>query len=229
MSSLLLLDGSPRGPRSNSMKMLSHVAAGWAEVGGGAVETLHLARPADFQRAVAAYGEATAEDVVVLGMPLYTDAMPALVKTWIEALAPLAGAAGNPSIGFLVQSGFNEALHSRPLERYLEKLARRLGGGYAGTIVRGGGEALQAMPDEAAGGLFKRLSVLGGQLASEGRFAPETLVGVAATERFSPAVAFMASVALKIPAAQFYWNGQLKRNGAWDRRFDAPYAEECVR
>ena len=229
MSSLLLLDGSPRGPRSNSMKMLSHVAVGWAETGGGAVETLHLARRADFQRAVTAYGQAGASDIVVLGMPLYTDAMPALVKTWIEALAPLASAAGNPRIGFLVQSGFNEALHSRPLECYLEKLARRLGGGYAGTIVRGGGEALQSMPDEAAGKLFRRLRLLGGQLARDGRFDPETLAEVAGTERFSSTVAFLAGVAIKIPAAQFYWNGQLKRNGVWDHRFDAPYAEECVR
>ena len=54
MRSLLLLNGSPRGPRSNSMKMLARVADGWERAGGGSVEVLHLASPADFQRAVAA-------------------------------------------------------------------------------------------------------------------------------------------------------------------------------
>jgi hypothetical protein len=32
------------------------------------------------------------------------------------------------------------------------------------------------------------------------------------------------SVALRLPVAQFYWNQQLKKNGAWERRFDAPYS-----
>jgi hypothetical protein len=26
----------------------------------------------------------------------------------------------------------------------------------------------------------------------------------------------------------FYWNMQLKKHGAWDRRFDRPYAKEPV-
>ncbi len=108
-------------------------------------------------------------------MPLYTDSMPALVAEFIEALEPLVGREGNPRVGFLVQSGFSEALHSRGLERYLAKLAARLGSPYAGTIVKGGGESLQAMPDEALRGLFARLQSLGEQLARDGRFDAETL------------------------------------------------------
>ena len=221
MSSLLLLNGSPRGPRSNSMKMLTRIAEGWTEAGGGPVETLHLARHTDYDRAVCAYAEA---DVVMLGMPLYTDAMPGLVKEWVERLEPRVGMAGNPRMAFLVQSGFAESLHSRPLERYLAKLASRLGGGYAGTIVRGEGEALQSMPDEASKKLWERLRMLGGQLATTGKFDPETLRKVSLIERMSPVVAGLASVAVKLPIVQSYWNGPLKKNGAWDRRFNAPYA-----
>ena len=157
MGSLLLLDGSPRGERSNSYKMLSRVAQGWARGGGGDAEALHLARHADFERAVAAFRMA---DTVMLGMPMYTDSMPALVKTYIEAVGSSASDSG-PILGFLVQSGFAEALHSRPLERYLAKLAPRLGCRYAGTIVHGGGEALQQMPDEASKRLCERLRGLG--------------------------------------------------------------------
>ena len=221
MSSLLLLNGSPRGPRSNSMKMLTRIAEGWTGAGGGAVETLHLARRADLDRAVTAYAEA---DVVMLGMPLYTDAMPAIVKEWIERLEPRVGMAGNPRMAFLVQSGFAESLHSRPLERYLAKLASRLDGGYAGTIVRGEGEALQSMPDEASKKLWERLQTLGGQLATTGAFDSETLEKVSLIERMSPVVAGLASVAVKLPIVQSYWNGPLKKNGVWDRRFNAPYA-----
>ena len=224
MRSLLLLNGSPRGERSNSMKMLLRVAEGWERGGGQAPEILHLARRAGFDRAVEAFAKA---DVAMLGMPLYTDSMPALVKAYIEALAPRAETAragsANPTLGFLVQSGFGEALHSRPLERYLAKLARRMGSPYAGTIVRGGGEALQMMPDEANKKLWAQLRSLGEQLARDGRFGEAELEAVAGTERFSALSAALVGLAFKLPIAQFYWTGKLKKNGAWERRFAAPY------
>ena len=133
MNSLVLLNGSPRGERSNSMKMLARVAEGWQRGGGQKPEVLHLAHRTGFDRAVKAFAEA---DTLVLGMPLYTDAMPALVKSYIEALQPRTAAVegANPALGFLVQSGFPEASHSRPLERYLQKLARRFGSRYVAPL-----------------------------------------------------------------------------------------------
>ena len=226
MNSLLLLNGSPRGPRSNSMRMMTRIVEGWQAAGGPEPTVLHLVKRADFDRAVAAFPEA---GTVLLGMPLYTDSMPGLVAEFVEALAPLVGREGNPRLAFLVQSGFWEPLHSRGLERYLAKLALRLGAPYAGTIVKGNGEALQAMPDEALGKLFGNLHVLGEQLAHAGRFEEQTLARVAGREQFSAATAAAVSLALKVPGGQFYWTQQLKKNGAWDRRFDAPYAKECAR
>ncbi len=230
MRSLLLLNGSPRGERSNTMKMLSRVGEGWERGGGNTPETLHLARRAGFQRAVDAFSQA---DVVLLGTPLYTDSMPSLVKAYIEALAPQVAAAhsvcSTPTLGFLVQSGFPEALHSRPLERYLEKLARRLGSPYAGTIVRGGGESLQVRPDKANTKLWARLQTLGEQLARDGRFGQAELREIAGIERFSAVTAALLSVAVKLPIMEFYWNSPLKKNGAWERRFAAPYGPAARR
>lgn len=221
MSSLLLLNGSPRGSRSNTTRMLTRIAEGWQASGGGQPVCLHLAKPDEFRQALTEFESA---GTVLLGMPLYVDSMPALVAEFIEALEPLVGREGNPRIGFLVQSGFPEAVHSRGLERYLAKLADRLGSPYAGTIVRGGGEALQAMPDQALTKLFSDLTTLGGELAGGGRFAQETLERVAGPERCSPLGAAVKAVVFKLPIAQFYWNGMLKKNGVWDRRHAAPYA-----
>ena len=221
MSSLLLLNGSPRGKSSNSMKMLSRVAEGWQRATGGQVETLHIARRADFDRAVAAFAEA---DTVLIGMPLYADAMPSLVKAYIEALAPRVGLPSNPRLAFLVQSGFSEALHSRGVERYFEKLAERLGSPCAGTIVHGGGESLRSMPDEANKKLWARLSALGESLARDGRFDAETLTQVAGIERFSAPVAAVLKAALVWPLPLVMWNGEMKKNGAYERRDARPYA-----
>ena len=128
MNSLLLLNGSPRGERSNSMKMLTRVAEGWVRGGGARPEVLHLVRRAQFDRAVEAFADA---DVVLLGMPLYTDAMPALVKAYIEALAPRVEAAraggANPTLAFLVQSGFPEAAALAPARALSRKARRTLG------------------------------------------------------------------------------------------------------
>jgi len=224
MNSLVLLNGSPRGERSNSMKMLAWVAEGWQRGGGAPPEVLYLARRAQFQRAIEAFASA---HTVLLGMPLYTDAMPALVKSYIEALAPRVAAArtgaANPALAFLVQSGFPEALHSRPLERYLEKLACRLGSPYAGTIVRGGAGALQATPDDANKKLRARLRTLGEQLAREGHFDNEELKVIAGVERLSPFTAVVTGWIFKLPVTQFHWNRDLRKNGAWERRFAAPY------
>ncbi|NTU71460.1 MAG: NAD(P)H-dependent oxidoreductase [Coriobacteriia bacterium] len=222
MSSLLLLNGSPRGPRSNSMRMLSKLAEGWAAAGGDEPVALHLAKSADFDRAVAEFATA---GTVVLGTPLYTDSMPGLVMRFIEQLEPYVGSDSAPRLGFLVQSGFPEAAHSRGLERYFVKLAARLGAPYAGTIVKGSGESLQAMPDQALGGLWKNVHALGEQLAMRGEFDAQTLAKVAGKEHMTPAGVAFASVMMKVPLSQFYWNGQLKKNGAWDRRFAAPYAK----
>jgi NAD(P)H-dependent FMN reductase len=223
MNSLVLLNGSPRGERSNSMKMLARVAEGWQRGGGQKPEVLHLAHRTGFDRAVQAFAEA---DTLILGMPLYTDSMPALVKSYIEALQPRTAATegSNPALGFLVQSGFPEASHSRPLERYLQKLARRFGSRYVGTIVRGGGESLQMMPDRANEKLWARLRTLGEQLYRKGRFGAEELLAVAGVERLSALTLVLARLAVHLPIANFYWNGMLKKNGAWQRRFAAPYA-----
>ena len=173
MNSLLLLNGSPRGPRSNSMRMLTRVAEGWKRAGGAEPQVLHLAKRADFERAVAAFAEA---DTVLLGMPLYTDSMPgARERVHRGARAAASGVQGNPRLGFLVQSGFigGAALaRARALPGEARAPARVP---YAGTIVRGGGEALQAMPDAGRAKLFERLRGLGEPLARDGRFEPARL------------------------------------------------------
>jgi hypothetical protein len=206
------------------MKMLARVAEGWEVGGGQAPEVLHLARPGDSARAVEAFFES---DVVLLGMPLYTDAMPGIVKFTIEAIGARAKALQStttkPTLGFLVQCGFPEALHIRYVERYLAKLALRVGTPYAGTIVRGGGGMLDGMPDEANKKLWQGLRTLGDQLARDGRFGQRELKAVAGIERLPWFAAPLLSMAVKLHLVEFMWNGEIKKNGAWERRYAAPY------
>jgi multimeric flavodoxin WrbA len=215
---LTLFNGSPRGRRSNSATLLKQFGKGF----GGEMEMIHLARVKETDQAVAAFSRA---DCAWIGFPLYTDAMPGVMKHFIEALEPLGGRKGNPPLGFLVQSGFPEGLHSRYIERYLESLAARLGSPYLGTIVKGNGEAVRAMPPEALKGLFGNLQSLGADLAREGKLNPKTLTRIASPERFPAILGPVFKVFVKLPLAHFYFDGMLKKNGAYDRRFDRPFTQ----
>jgi multimeric flavodoxin WrbA len=219
-SHLTLFNGSPRGRKGNTPIMLEQIGRGFSQAGGDVDAVFHLNRLKETRRFVQAFADA---ECAWLGFPLYTDAMPAIVKVFIEALAPLRGRPGNPPIGFLVQSGFPEALHSRHIERYLERLARRLGSPYLGTIVKGGGEGVRLMPESANQPLFANLQAVGRSLAESGRLDGDILAQIAAPERYPAHMLLFFQVFLRLPLSQMYWNNQLKDNGVYERRFARPY------
>jgi multimeric flavodoxin WrbA len=114
---LLVFNGSPRGKRSNTGVLVGHFINGFMETPGNTYVIVHLNRINKQDEFVEMFREA---DHVLLAFPLYTNAMPAMVKTFIESLEPVCGLNDNKAIGFIVQSGFGEAIHSRYVERYLE-------------------------------------------------------------------------------------------------------------
>ena len=217
---LTLFNGSPRGRKGNTPIFLREVATGF----GGSSEIHHLNRILETDQMVQAFAEA---ECVVLGFPLYTDAMPGIVKHFIEALEPLAGNPNNPSIGFVVQSGFPEGLHSRYVERYLEKLAGRLGSPYLGTVVKGNGEAVRIMPDDMNKNLFANLQAIGSGLATEGRFDTAVLAKIAHPERFPLILGPVFRIFLRTPIAHSYFDSMLKENGMYEQRFDRPFMKQA--
>lgn len=217
---LTVFNGSPRGKSGNTEVFAKHLTDGFASGGEHSHETFYLRRIKETEQFVRAFAEAEA---VLLAFPLYTDAMPGIVKAFIEALAPLCGRENNPAIGFLVQSGFPEAVHSRYVQRYLEKLAARLGCRYMGTIVKGGGEGARWMPEGHK--LFLSLQEIGKGLAARCTFDEELLRSLAKPERYPRFLAPVFKVFLKSKAATMHWDKQLKENEAYGRRFARPYVE----
>jgi multimeric flavodoxin WrbA len=214
---LTLFNGSPRGRKGSTPIMLDQLAMGF----GGTTETYHLIRMRETQPMVQAFARA---ECTILGFPLYTDSMPGIVKHFIEALEPLVGSRNNPPLGFLVQSGFPEGLHSRYVERYLEKLAARIGSPYLGTIVKGGGEGTRTLPPEMTRTLFTNLQTLGAGLAANGRFDPQVLKAIAKPERYPAILGPVFQVILRLPFAHAYFDNMLKQNGAYEQRFARPFA-----
>lgn len=217
---LTVFNGSPRGRKGNTPIMFNQFLRGFTATEGNSYEMFHLNRlraAGQFPQAFASAG------CVLLGFPLYTDAMPGIVKAFFEQLEPFQNRPGNPPIGFLVQSGFPEATHSRHVERYLEKLADRLGSPYLGTIVKGGGEGTRSMPETANRNFFTALRQLGQTFAQQGRFDPALLKALSKPERYPAYLAPVFKLLLRLPVATSGWDVQLKQNGAYERRFARPY------
>jgi NAD(P)H-dependent FMN reductase len=217
---LTVFNGSPRGKSGNTEILLQKVIDGFSTAAEADIQWVHLNNAKKRETADEAFASS---DLILLGFPLYTDAMPGLTKEFIESLAPFIEKPDNPRMAFLVQSGFPESSHSRYVERYLEKLARRLNAPYAGTVAKGGCEGVRIMPPQMNQKLFDGLMALGKDLGQSGQFDPERLKKLAKPERYPKVVAPLFKLVLKLPAMQQYWNSQLKKNNAYEQRLARPF------
>jgi multimeric flavodoxin WrbA len=223
---LTIFNGSPRGKGGNTTVILEHFLKGFMETPGNSCNITYLSKTKEPAKLGDAFFEAEA---VLIAFPLYVDSMPARVKDFFEILEPLCSRGKNPAIMFLIQSGFPEAVHLRFLERYLEKLSRRLKCRYIGTIVKGGSEkggfvSIRNMPNSR---IFKttlqRFYEIGRSFGATGALDKDILTQLALPERFSKTTSFMLKMFQKLGAFDSSWNKQLKANGAYEKRFDAPY------
>lgn len=215
---ITVFNGSPRGKKGNTPIMLDELMKGF----GGESEVHHLIKMNDLADQVNAFESA---ECVWLGFPLYTDGMPAVVKKFIEALEPLKKRDNNPPIGFLVQSGFPEGLHSRYVERYLAGLADRLGSAYLGTIVKGNGEGTRIMPAKMNEKLFDNLQSLGKGLAEIGELDLEVLRSIAKPERFPRILGPLFRAFLKTKMSHRYFDNMMLKNNAFEFRNDRPFMD----
>jgi len=214
---LLVLNGSPRGPKSNTRFVTDEFLRGFAATPSNQAETLDIARPSDREKALADFWQS---ETVLLGFPLYADAMPGMVKEFLEQVATLPRPQRRPTLVFLVQSGFPEASHTAPVARYLERLAGRLGCTCAGVLRRGGMEGVRSEPAWMVRGVLRRFRRLGEDFGRTGRLDAQALRELAGRERHS-------RLALRLVcwwSRVMFWDRELKANQAYDKRLAAPYA-----
>jgi hypothetical protein len=219
---LTVLNGSPRGRKGNTHILLEHFRRGFEETQGNAWECYELNRVNQQPEAARAFGEAEA---ALMAYPLYTDAMPGLVKAFIELLEPYCGQEGNPRLGFIVQSGFAESHHSSFVARYNEKLARRLGSVYLGTVIKGGVEGIQVQPESWTRPLYESFYRLGQVFGATGQFDAGIMRQLAQPVRLSWRRRSGYRLLALTGLTNFYWDMQLKKNGVFGQRFARPYEE----
>ena len=220
---LTVFNGSPRGKSGNTKQYLDYFLKGFETNEGNTYELAYLNHVKNQDKFVKLFEES---ENVIVAFPLYCDAMPAMVKTFIESLEPLCGRKDNPNIGFVVQCAFPGAFQIRYVERYLKKLALRLGCNYIGTVVKSQGHGANEMP-KSFKKPFTMFYQLGQVFGKTGEYDTELLSKVAKPEKLSKPMAAIFGFLNKTKIGTKYWDDRLKRNGAYEKRFDRPYAREA--
>lgn len=219
---LTVINGSPRGSNSNTRFLLDPFIQGFQSSSGRQAKITDLVKTLSARTLAGLLAET---DRLILAFPLYTDAMPGLVKKFIEDLYSLSlkTVIRFPPMGFIIHSGFPEAAHSRPLEAYLKKLTKRLQTEYLGTVIKGGSEGIREMPAWMIRRTLDRFHTLGYRFGESGRFDPQISGLLAGPEKLNlPALSLFRFLHFT-GLTQSYWNQEMKQNGSFDRRFAQPY------
>ena len=151
--------------------------------------------------------------------PLYVNAMPGIVKRLFEHMRP------NPEkhVGYFIQSGFEEAFQSDWLLPILKNFNRRMGYQDLGIIVAGGMGGVSYMPEQMNKKLFARLQKAGRLYEQTGAFDKESMQQFGQPYRFSKVQVRRGRFLRAIGLGNVFWNMQLKKHKAFDKRFDKPF------
>jgi hypothetical protein len=213
---LTFINGSPRGTKSNTGLLMEGFIRGFLETEGNTCEIEYLVK---YRKNLTPLTEKFNQaQNVIIGFPLYVDAMPGSVKAFLEALALLAGQPNLPALGFVIQCGFPETAHNRFIARYCEKFTRRLGCRPLPAILKGGCEGLAIQPPFLTDKYFALFSMLGQNFGKTGMIDETLLAKLARPEHLKA-----ENLAQVIPFInQALWDAQLEKNGVLDRSFDKP-------
>ncbi len=210
----LVINGSPKAKNGNTEVFIKKFTKGMKEP----CEISYAAKEDSLQ--LAQYMKQF--DTVIVAMPLYIHAMPGIVMKLIECMESATGP--GKSMGFLVQSGFMESAQSQYLERYLRAITKDLNYAYLGTVIRGGSAGISMMPESMNKKLFKQLNQLGACFERNGTFDRDIVKALGSVQSLSKGRCFLFEALGKVGLSDaIFWNGMLKNNKAFERRFDRPF------
>ena len=217
---LVIFNGSPRYKKSNSAILIEHFLKGYNRESSKIVPVYYLANKSQREVSQEIFSQAK---TVIIFFPLYTDCMPGIVKEFIEIIAQKSTCGESKKIGFVVQSGFPESIHSSFLEKYLRKLTLRLNCEYLGTVIKGGVEGIQIMPSPMTNKLYSQFESLGEYFDENETFDKKIMNELRKPYTFSPTHVRVFNLLSRFGLTNFYWNSNLKKNEAYGKRFARPY------
>ena len=210
---MLIINGSPNGKRGNTEILSRRFMAGMQTP----PEVRYVAEESAADLAVYMEGF----DNWLFFFPLYVNAMPGIVKRLFEHMQP------NPlkHVGYFIQSGFDEAAQSDYLVTILNNFNRRMSYNDLGIVVAGGMAGVRFMSESMNKKLFGRLQRAGTRFEKSGKFDEESIRLFGQPYRYSKAQLRRNRFIKKLGLTNIFWNSFIKKNNAFDKRFDKPFGE----
>ncbi len=216
----VIYNGSPRGDHSNSKLIIEKIIMGMKAQGVENIEVRNLINIRE-QKNWAEKFSSIENNLFVF--PLYVHAMPGAVMKFFEQLKPINKK--EVHMAFLVQSGFPETSQSYYLRPYLELITKRLGASFDGTIIKGGVEGLQMKPEKANKKFYDQMEQIGRTYASKGIMDLSLKKEYEKSEYLSKGTQILFSIFSLTGLTNYYWDFNLKKNGAYEKRFAKPYTD----
>jgi multimeric flavodoxin WrbA len=126
---LAIFNGSPRLKKSNSKILIEHFLKGYHKRSDESPSVGYLANLKRLEQNVELFKNS---EIVLIIFPLYTDCMPGVVKEFFEKIYESGNYSAKKKIGFIVQSGFPEMIHSVWVEKYSKALVLSI---FTGTKI----------------------------------------------------------------------------------------------
>jgi hypothetical protein len=214
---IAIINGSPRGKKSNTRLLLDQFIAGLEKSDTAAVYmTFYLVNRHQMQDAIDYCMES---DCILMAFPLYTDSMPGIVKLFFENIRSFQG----KKIGYMVQSGFPEGIHCFYIEKYLERFTLKLGAEYLGMVSRGNVEGIQDRSVWANKKLFRKYYNLGYYFGKNQVFDPNIMRELKKPFMLPPVARMVCRLVLKSGISDYGWNRHLKDNHVFKIKDARPY------
>jgi len=214
---LVIVNGSPRGRKSNSDKIIE-----WplSEIKANQDFVYEKVYVTELNERVKQIEVLKTADYILVIFPLYTDSMPGITKEFFEHMEKNKESLALKPISFIIHSGFPEALQSRNALKYTEYFSKLIGMKYMGGIIMGGSEALSAAPQSIYRKKIKAFKSIGRSIYECKEFEAADKIIISKPEAL-PKVQLFIMKYLNI--SDFFWNSLLKKNNAFEKRFDKPY------
>ncbi len=215
--SLAIFNGSPRGQKSNSNVITKWFLNGYRKDN----KIFFLNKVKQYESYLS---EASLYDELLFIMPLYVDGMPGQVKCFFETMHKYKNQFENKKVTFIIHSGFGEGIQNRSLETYLNRYAEIMNMTNHGVIILPGSEGFRLMPPSMTKKKNKIVSELGKCYMNSKPYDTTLKSKLIKNESTSKFGKICFTVFSKLGLTNMYWNGELKKNNAYEKRFDAPYS-----
>ena len=216
---LIVFSCSPRTEiTSNTATIVGAFKNGFLSEGKGDIDVYFLYKRSEWDNYRKLFNE---NYEIIFALPLFVECIPGLLMEFLETLEPKINVTSKTKIGFILNSGFEEACQLRTCEKYLETLPSYLNCEYSGTLFKGGMFMLSVASDKQKTKMLKPFIEMGKIYAKERLFEKSKVTEFASPEKYSLLFRFL--IILFTPINTIAWNIVTKKMGATEKLNKRPY------